>query len=112
MIEDVQKLGRLMLQNGFWQGRQIVPEWFVETMTTKHVDLDESKWREHVLSPCGYGFLVWINEDGYYVSGANGQYLLVQRAKEIVISVLSSHEISGRLLDCIRKTVRGGVEGR
>ena len=101
-IEDVHKLGRLMLQRGVWQGRQIVPEWFVGTMIKKHVDIFERRWREHALSPTGYGFLVWITKDGYYLSGAGGQYLIVQPEKEIVISVLSNQETSGRLLDCIR----------
>lgn len=111
MIEDVQKLGKLMLQRGVWQGRQIVPEWFVDAMTRKHVDLVESRCREHALSPVGYGFLVWISEDGYYVSGARGQYLIVEPEKELVISVLSSEETSSRLLNCIRKAIEGGVEG-
>jgi CubicO group peptidase (beta-lactamase class C family) len=102
LIEDVHKLGRLMLQRGVWQGRQIVPEWFVGTMIKKHVDIFERRWREHALSPTGYGFLVWITKDGYYLSGARGQYLIVEPEKEIVISVLSNQETSGRVLDCIR----------
>jgi CubicO group peptidase (beta-lactamase class C family) len=101
-IEDVHKLGKLMLQRGVWQGRQIVPEWFVGTMIKKHVDIFERRWREHALSPTGYGFFIWIMKDGYYLSGAGGQYLIVEPEKEIVISVLSNQETSGRLLDFIR----------
>jgi CubicO group peptidase (beta-lactamase class C family) len=106
LIADVQKLGRLMLQNGWWQGREIVPEWFVNAMIAEHVHLVDERWRNHVLAPHGYGFLVWINRDGYYASGAKGQYLLVEPQKEIVVSVLSNREILGGLLDSIRAAAR------
>jgi CubicO group peptidase (beta-lactamase class C family) len=104
-IEDVHKLGKLMSQRGSWQGRRIVPECFVSTMISKQVDIPNEIRREHRLAPIGYGFFVWVTRDGYYISGARGQHLIVEPDKEIVISVLSNREISNRLMGLIRNLV-------
>ena len=45
---DVAKFGYLFLDGGRWQGRQVVPENWVEKSTRKHVDLDDER---------GFGYL-------------------------------------------------------
>ena len=98
---DLHKIGRLLLHRGTWKGKQIVSTSFVEAMSRKHVDVFDDRWRETALSPTGYGFLVWINKDGYYATGANGQYLIVQPGKEAVVSILSNDRRSAALLSDI-----------
>ncbi len=100
-VDDLHKISRLLLQGGMWKDEQIVSASFAGVMAQKHVDVLESQWRETVLSPTGYGFLVWVNKDGYYASGANGQYLIVQPRKEAVVSILSNDRRSGELLSGI-----------
>ena len=49
---DHARIGQLMLQRGAWEGRQLLPE----------------AWINHCLTPCplnaGYGFLWWLNGNG------------------------------------------------
>lgn len=70
------KLGQLMLNNGAWQGKQIVPSAFVERM----------------IQPVGqayYGLSTWLGTDPslkyYWFSGHLGQYIIVIPSQNIVV---------------------------
>ena len=52
--QDMAKLGLLYLQDGVWEGRQIVPSAWVREATTDQVD-DEA----------GYGYQWWADEEGF-----------------------------------------------
>jgi CubicO group peptidase (beta-lactamase class C family) len=62
---DMAKFGYLFLNNGTWDGEQIVPESWVHDATRKHVDAP--------LWP-GYGYQWWIDDWGHYLAlGYRGQ---------------------------------------
>jgi len=51
------KIGQLVLQNGNWKGKQILPQDWIEQSTLKHVSLDfNASWGN------GYGYLWWLSE--------------------------------------------------
>jgi len=78
MAEDVLRLGNLYLNNGFMNGRQIVPEnWVVQSTQVQS------------LSPNGmsYGYLFWLptnNPDVFMARGYHGQYLMVNRKTKMM----------------------------
>jgi CubicO group peptidase (beta-lactamase class C family) len=70
--EDIAKLGQLYLQQGEWQGRQLISKEWVAEATSKHVETANQQqnpdWRQ------GYGFQFWMSRHGYRGDGAYGQY--------------------------------------
>ncbi|PKO11593.1 MAG: hypothetical protein CVU39_28495 [Chloroflexi bacterium HGW-Chloroflexi-10] len=51
------KIGQLVLQNGNWNGKQILPQDWIEQSTLKHVSLHfNDSWGN------GYGYLWWLSE--------------------------------------------------
>ena len=79
---DAARFGELFLQNGKWNGEQIIPQKWIEQSTTSH-----SVTTTPGLS---YGFLWWIAEDFkgmkmYYAAGINGQRICVIPSAEIVV---------------------------
>ena len=65
-LEDMAKLGRLYMQGGVWEGRQIIPADFVE----QSVKVQISTKMEHCKY---YGYHVWVNDDrGVYAFSFNG----------------------------------------
>ena len=102
MSEDVHKLGKLMLNKGVWNNTQIVSEEFVDEMIKNHVGINYKKEQKYALSPSAYGFFIWIYNNGYYISGAKGQYIIVKPYKKMVISILSNQEDTIPLLDCLK----------
>ncbi len=85
--EDLAKIGLLMLNNGQWNGQQIITSEWVKRSTMKHVEFDNKK---------GYGYQ-WWREDRDQVEiwackGFGNQYLLVFPKFE-TIAVVNSWNI-------------------
>ncbi len=72
---DAAKFGQLYLNGGEWQGRQVVPAWWVE----ESVKVQFQRW-DHSGS---YGYQWWIrpfgdeNYDTFYAMGHGGQFIFV-----------------------------------
>ncbi len=106
--DDLAKIGLLYLQQGHWNGRQLVPaEWIRESLTPwafpKNVvyilnedmseDTDASRriWvAQRFFRPFtdGYGYQWWLDGEGNYNAlGTSGQYLTVSPEKNLIFVV-------------------------
>jgi CubicO group peptidase (beta-lactamase class C family) len=84
--EDIGKLGQLYLQQGEWNGRQLISRHWVELATKKEIDTgkNDSSWAY------GYGFQFWLNPPGgFRADGAYGQYSMVFPEKDTVVVITS-----------------------
>ncbi len=87
--EDIAKFGQLYLQKGMWNGKQLVPEKWVEQATSKQVPNDQEShskigidWRQ------GYGFQFWrCTHNAFRGDGAGGQLCVVIPDKDAVIAI-------------------------
>ncbi|HVO62089.1 MAG TPA: serine hydrolase [Terriglobales bacterium] len=83
---DWARLGNLYLQNGTWNGEQVIPEGFVKFIST----LAPAWVADH--NPV-YGGFFWINGDGeypvprnaYFMSGAGGQKTMIIPTHNLVV---------------------------
>lgn len=88
---DVAKLGMLYLQNGIWNGKQVLPaNWAKEATTYKVSNAslkgkdENSDWQQ------GYCYQFWrCRHDFFRGDGAFGQYCLVSRQLNTVIVITS-----------------------
>lgn len=87
--EDIAKFGQLYLQKGKWNGKQLVPQDWVEQATIKQVPNDqESHSKIGIDWQQGYGFQFWrCTHNAFRGDGANGQLCLVIPEKDVVIAV-------------------------
>jgi CubicO group peptidase (beta-lactamase class C family) len=85
--EDIARFGQLYLQKGKWQGKQIVPESWIEAATSRQTSNGsnpQSDWDQ------GYGYQFWRCRHGAYRGdGAFGQYCLVLPEQDAVIVITS-----------------------
>ncbi len=87
--EDVAKLGQLYLQKGKWNGKQLVPEKWVEQASSKQVPNDQAShsgmgndWKQ------GYGFQFWrCAHNAFRGDGAGGQFCVVMPDQDAVIAL-------------------------
>lgn len=86
--EDIAKFGLLYLQKGKWNGKQLLPEKWVEAATAKQVTNDKATsarstdWRQ------GYGFQFWrCQRNAYRGDGRDGQICLVLPEQDAVIAI-------------------------
>jgi len=82
------RLGLLMLQDGTWEGVQVVPEPWVRQSVQAHVRLSFNEtWGR------GYGYLWWLSEvpvgdevvRSFAASGAGGQVIVVFPDLQMVV---------------------------
>ena len=85
--EDIAKFGQLYLQKGKWDGKQVVPEAWVEAATarqTSNGSAPNSDWDQ------GYGYQFWRSRHGAYRGdGAFGQYCIVLPEQDAVVAITS-----------------------
>jgi CubicO group peptidase (beta-lactamase class C family) len=91
--EDIAKFAQLFLQKGKWNGRQILPQGWVEEASTAHIiqhpgysqaKRDSSDWEQ------GYGYQMWrCRNNAYRGDGAFGQYAIVIPEQDAVIAITS-----------------------
>lgn len=85
--EDIARFGQLYLQKGRWNGKQLVPESWVDAATarqTSNGSNPESDWDQ------GYGYQFWRCRNGAFRGdGAFGQFCIVLPDQDAVIAITS-----------------------
>jgi CubicO group peptidase (beta-lactamase class C family) len=81
--EDIAKLGLLYLQQGQWEGSQLISkEWVAEATSVQVSNSGNGSppdWQQ------GYGFQFWTSRHGYRGDGAFGQFCVVLPDQDAVI---------------------------
>ena len=86
---DLAKFGQLYLQNGSWQGQQLIgADWIADTVVRR---VDISSWATYSEA---YGFQWWLDDLDYkgqavetwVTSGYGGQYLFVVPSLDLVVA--------------------------
>jgi CubicO group peptidase (beta-lactamase class C family) len=87
--EDIAKFGQLYLQKGKWNGKQLIPEKWIEQATSKQVPNDqESHIKIGIDWQQGYGFQFWrCTHNAFRGDGAGGQLCVVIPEKDAVIAI-------------------------
>ena len=95
--EDMAKIGQFYLQKGKWNGKQLLPEWWIEEATKAQVPSrpggmtdDEYKKKDPANNDWmqGYGYQIWRGRhNSFRADGANGQYILVLPDQDAVVAV-------------------------
>ncbi len=89
---DWARLGMLALQDGIWQEQRLLPEGFIDFVSTP-----APAWKNKA-----YGGLFWVNgnrrwqlpEDAYYMAGHGGQNVIMVPSHDLVI-VRMGHQRGG-----------------
>lgn len=79
--EDAAKIGQLYLQNGKWNGKQLLSETWVRQATSPQIEVPEE------MGFGGYGYQIWMGErpESYVFNGMLGQNVLVYPDLQMVI---------------------------
>ena len=76
-LSELHRLGLLMLQQGEWEGKQLIDESWIKECTRPQ-------------SAAPYGYFFWMGEKhSFRADGKNGQLSIVFPEKEAVITVVS-----------------------
>ncbi|MDR2148401.1 MAG: beta-lactamase family protein [Tannerella sp.] len=89
--EDMAKLGLLYLQKGKWNGKQLLPESWIEEATTAKIvqkpdispeEREKDDWAQ------GYCYQIWrCRNNAFRADGAFGQFIVVMPDRDAVIAI-------------------------
>ena len=100
---DLHKIGRLVLDDGIYDNRRVVPESWLEQMRTPQVLTPATFDAGRVFPKYAYGLGLWICRDStYYCDGTGGQYLIVLPPSGIVITTLGHESDMRPVTECLR----------
>jgi CubicO group peptidase (beta-lactamase class C family) len=93
------RLGLLLLQDGVWRGRRLLPAGWVATASSPLADTthhpDPADWT------VGYGYQMWRSRNGFRADGAYGQFALVLPDHDLVVAVTSCTEMTVEVLEAV-----------
>lgn len=119
--EDMAKLGQLYLQNGKWNGEQLLPEGWVEEASAKHVPCcpaytrpDEIEKNGYTLENNdyvqGYGYQLWrTRHNSYRADGYQGQFIMIFPELDALIITTAKVKENQDLLDDIIEHLYPGI---
>ncbi len=91
-IDELHLFGQMLLQKGFWKGKQVLPENWVAQSTAKQVE----NGRE------GYGYLFWRGKhNSFRADGKYGQYTIVFPDKQAVVTVTAESRKEPAVLETV-----------
>ncbi len=110
--EEMAKMGQLLLQEGLWHRKRLLPAEWVRTASSRHIDshpslgsvvrknltVENSDWMQ------GYGYQIWLcRHNAYRAAGAHGQFILVLPEQDAVIAMTANNGKMQAQLDRIWK---------
>jgi len=103
--EDMAKVGQMLLQDGKWNGKQIVPQSWVEEATSFQINSSDpgntvpkelNDWQQ------GYGYQFWrCRNNAFRADGLGGQFIIVLPEKDAVVVLTAAAESTQEELNLV-----------
>ncbi len=101
--KDFHKIGKLLLNYGQYEGKQIVPEHWMREMTKVQVHCPDYYKPERVLPKLDAGYFTWISKNGIvFRDGSNGQYIICDYPHNMVITIMATQKDMSLVTECLR----------
>lgn len=86
---DMARFGLLLLNDGQWDGEQIISKDYLDMATSKQIKTQDNEF-EFDYDHYGYGFQFWVNSFGdYRAAGWKQQYIIVNKEYGLVFAIKS-----------------------
>lgn len=90
---DFHKIGELLLNDGLYNNEEVVSENWIKEICKMQLETPSIYKKDRVLPKLGVGYYTFISRDGYiFRDGSNGQYIIVNKDKNLLISILSNEK--------------------
>jgi CubicO group peptidase (beta-lactamase class C family) len=90
---DLSKFGQLLLNEGAWNGKSLIPGQYIQEATQKQIDSSGFDKPFATLDhKSGYGYQLWMNSypGSYRLDGLYGNYMVIIPEKNAVITYVSN----------------------
>lgn len=103
---DFHKIGKILMNNGKYDGQVIVSEKWINEMMKKQIETPSAYKSERVLPKIGVGYYTFVSRDGYvFRDGADGQYIILNKEKDLLITIMSSEKEMSNVMEVFRNVI-------
>ena len=103
---DFHKIGQLLLNNGKYNNIQIIPEAWIKKMCSMQLETPSAYKPDRVFPKVGISYYTFISRDGFiFRDGSNGQYIILNKDKNILITIMSSEKDMKNVTEILRDLV-------
>ena len=100
---DFHKLGELLLNDGIYNGVQVVPSQWIKEMCSMQIETPEIYREDRVLPKVGAGYYTFISRDGLiFRDGSNGQNIIINKEKKLLITIMATEEHMKNVTEILR----------
>ena len=110
--ETMAKLGQLLLDEGNWNGEQLISADYVKAACSRLIDGGAKETVPPTDGNQGYGYQVWQSKwpGSYRADGAMGQYTVVVHQEDLVVVILGMKLYGHEELACIWNQLMPGLK--
>lgn len=103
---DFHKIGQLLLNNGKYNGIQVIPEKWIKEMCSLQLETPSAFNPDRLFPKVGIGYYTFISTNGYiFRDGADGQYIILNKDKNILITIMSNEPDIKNVTEILRSLV-------
>lgn len=103
---DFHKIGKLLLNDGKYNNIQVISKNWINEMCKLQLETPSICKKERVFYKIGIGYYTFISRDGYvFRDGSNGQYIIVNKEKGILITIMSSEDNMKNITEIFRNII-------
>lgn len=103
---DFHKIGILLLNNGRYHDSQVIPKNWINEMCSLQLETPSAYKSERLLPKVGVGYYTFISRDGFiFRDGSNGQYIIVNKNKNLLITIMSSEKDMKNVTEILRNLI-------
>lgn len=100
---DFHKIGQILLNNGRYENEQIIPEYWINEMRKMQIETPNDYKEKRVFPKVGAGYFTFVSRDGYvFRDGKYGQYIIINKGKDLLITILSSEDDMKNITEIFR----------
>lgn len=106
-LDDMAKFTQFMLQDGCWEGKQLLKNWYFSLAGIKQMETENDS-EGHIKDWAnGYGYQCWMGHlpHSFRADGAFGQFGLVYPTLDLCIIINSATEQTQTLLDAVNECI-------
>lgn len=103
---DFHKIGQLLLNNGKYNNEQVIPEIWIKSMCSLQIETPNAYKPDRVFPKIGVGYYTFISKNGFvFRDGANGQYIILNKEKDILVTIMSSEKDMKNITEILRNII-------
>lgn len=101
--EELSRFGQLLLNEGEWEGRQLVSAAWIREATSFQISNQVAGKNSHPDDCAGYGYFFWrcSRDHAYCGHGYGGQRIIVLPEQDACIAITAHEFNSGAIADCV-----------